>query len=91
MKRVEIVANRSVQEDLMEALAEAGVARHYTLIPAAQGAGRQGARTGEPAWPEENFILFTYCDEKEALTIAEVVSRIKAIFPAEGIKCFELG
>jgi len=91
VKRVEIVANRSVQEDLMEALAEAGVARFHTLIPAAQGAGRHGIRTGEPAWPEENFILFTYCDEEEARAIAGVVAKIKDAFPEEGVKCFELG
>ncbi len=91
MKRVEIVANRSVQEDLMDALAEAGVARYHTLIPAAHGTGRQGMRTGEAAWPEENFVLFTYCEEAEARTIAEVVARIKKAFPKEGIKYFELG
>ncbi len=91
MKRVEIVANHSVQEDLMDALAEAGVARSYTLIPAVQGAGRQGMRTGEAAWPEENFVLFTYCGEEEARAIADVVARIKKAFPEEGIKYFELG
>ncbi len=91
MKRVEIVANHSVQEDLMDALAEAGVARQYTLIPAARGAGRQGMRTGEAAWPEENFVLFTYCGEEEARAISEVVARIKKAFPKEGIKYFELG
>ncbi len=91
MKRVEIVANRSVQEDLMDALAEAGVARNHTLIPVAHGTGRQGTRNGESAWPEENFILFTYCDEEEARTIAGVVAGIKAAFPDEGVKCFELG
>jgi len=91
VKRVEIVANRSVQEDLMEALAETDAAKHYTLIPAAHGAGRHGARTGEPAWPEENFILFTYCQEEEAQAISQVVARIKEAFPEEGIKYFELG
>lgn len=91
MKRVEIVANRSVQEDLMDALADSGVARYYTLIPAVHGTGNQGMRTGETAWPEENFILFTYCEEPEARAIAEVVARIKKAFPKEGIKYFELG
>lgn len=91
MKRVEIVANHSVQEDLADALAEAGVARHHTLIPAVHGTGRQGMRTGEAAWPEENFVLFTYCEEDEARAIADVVARIKKTFPKEGIKYFELG
>ncbi|HSV55955.1 MAG TPA: hypothetical protein VLH39_02470 [Magnetospirillaceae bacterium] len=91
MKRVEIVANRSVQEDLMDALAAANVARSHTLIPVAHGMGRQGRRTGEAVWPEENFVLIIYCEEVEALTIAEVVARIKKSFPREGVKLFELG
>ena len=91
MKRIEIIANRSVQEDLMDALSEAGTANNHTLIPVAHGIGRQGARSGEAAWPEENFVLFTYCEEAEARIIADVVARIKTAFPKEGIKYFELG
>ena len=91
MKRVEIIANRSVQEDLMDAMAEAGLGGSYTLIPAAQGAGRQGLRTGEAAWPEENFILIRYGDETEARALAELVAHLKEAFPHEGIKCYVMG
>jgi hypothetical protein len=91
VKRVEIIANRSVQEDLMDAMAEAGLDGAYTLIPAAQGAGRQGRRSGEAAWPEENFILIRYGDEAEARAMAELVARLKVAFPHEGIKCYILG
>ncbi|MCK7514804.1 MAG: hypothetical protein MZV70_69580 [Desulfobacterales bacterium] len=74
MKRVEIVANHSVQEDLMDALAEAGVARYHTLIPAAHGTRAARARApGKPPGRRRDFVLFTYCEEAEARAIAEVV------------------
>ena len=91
MKRVEIIANRSVEEDIMEALAAAGAAKHYTLIPVVHGSGRQGRRTGETTWPEENFDLVIYCDEEEERAIAAAVASVKARFEHEGIKIFSLG
>jgi nitrogen regulatory protein PII len=91
MKRIEIIANHSVEEDLLEALALAHVARNYTVIPTAHGSGRQGRKTGDTTWPEENFILFVWCEEEEARAIGEVVASIKAKFPHEGIKLFVMG
>jgi nitrogen regulatory protein PII len=91
MKRIEIIANHSVEEDLMDAFTMAGVVKHFTKIPTAHGSGRQGQRTGETVWPEENFVLIVYCEEKEAEAIAEIVGRVKKLFPNEGIKMFTLG
>jgi len=51
MKRVEIIANRSVEEDLMERLALAGLDGAYTKFPVVHGSGRQGRREGETVWP----------------------------------------
>ena len=91
MKRVEIIANKSVEEDIMEALAASGVAKHYTLIPVVHGSGRQGRRTGETVWPEENFDLVVYCEEEEERAIAGAVAKVKEHFPHEGIKLVSIG
>jgi hypothetical protein len=88
MKRVEIIANRSVEEDLMEAFASAGIAKAYTRIPVVHGSGRSDPKMGDAIWPEENFVLLVYCDEAEASRMAEVVGEIKLKFPHEGIKVF---
>lgn len=88
MKRVEIIANRSVEEDLMGELASAGVAKAYTRIPVVLGSGSSDPKMGDAIWPEENFILLVYCDELEARLIEEGVGRIKVRFPQEGIKIF---
>ncbi|TFG84431.1 MAG: hypothetical protein E4H20_03230 [Spirochaetales bacterium] len=88
MKRVEIIANLSVEEDLMEAFLSAGIVKAYTKIPVVHGRGHSDPKMGDAVWPEENFILLVYCDEDEACHIEKTVADIKAKFPSEGIKVF---
>ncbi len=88
MKRVEIIANRSVEEDLMDAFAKAGVVKHYTKYPVVHGIGNSGPRMGDPVWPEENFSLICYCGEAEAARIREIAAEVKKSFPDEGLKVF---
>jgi hypothetical protein len=90
VKRVEIIANRSVEEDLMEAFAAAGIAKHYTKFPVVHGVGGAGPRMGDSIWPEDNFALVVYCDSAEAARIADTVRAVKAKFPNEGVKVFTL-
>ncbi|MCL2411624.1 MAG: hypothetical protein FWC97_08280 [Treponema sp.] len=90
MIRVEIIANRSVEENILEALAKEGVGKFYTMIPNVLGVGACGPRMGTAVWPEENFSLVIWCDEYEARAIAEVIAKIKEKFPGEGIKLFGL-
>jgi len=88
LKRVEIVANRSVEEDLMEAFLAAGIAQHYTKYPEVHGVGRSGPRMGDAIWPEENFVIVVWCKKKEREAIEEAVAKVKVKFPNEGIKIF---
>lgn len=90
MKRVEIIANRSIEEDLFEAFEKAGVAKHYTKIPIVVGVGNSGPRMGDHIWPEENFMLIIYCEQEEADGIRGVVTELKTFFASEGIKIFEM-
>ncbi len=86
MKRVEIVANRSVQEDVVAAL-ETGIPKLcYTLIPVAHGRGPEDWKLGTVIWPEENFVLFTYQEEINAAEVVRIVRDLKKQFPSEGIK-----
>jgi len=90
MKRVEIIANRSVEEDLMDAFAKAGVVKHYTKFPVVHGVGTSGPRMGDAVWPEENFALVCYCEDAEARRVAELAAAVKLRFPDEGLKVFIL-
>jgi hypothetical protein len=90
MIRLEIIANHSVEENILEALAKAGVGKYYTKFPTIFGVGSTGPRMGDPVWPEENFALVIWCEEEEARTIKRTVEGVKERFPNEGIKVFGL-
>jgi len=90
MKRIEIIANRSIEEDMFEAFQKAGVAQHYTKIPVVVGVGSAGPRMGDHIWPEENFMLLVYCEDEEAARIREEIGKLKKFFVNEGIKIFEI-
>jgi nitrogen regulatory protein PII len=90
MKRIEIIANRSIEEDMFEAFEKAGIASHYTKIPEVMGVGKSGPRMGDHIWPEENFILIVYCEDEEAERIKKVIGELKEFFVNEGIKLFEI-
>ena len=88
MIRLEIIANRSVEENILEALKFEGVGKYYTKLPTVYGVGTSGPRMGDPIWPEENFALIIWCDKKEARGIKRAVEFVKKKFPDEGIKIY---
>ena len=90
MIRIEIIANHSVEENILDALKYEGVGKYYTKYPTIYGVGTSGPRMGDSIWPEENFALVIWCDEEEARGIERAVAFVKKRFPDEGIKLFGL-
>jgi hypothetical protein len=90
MTRFEIIANHSVQDDILEGLEAAIPNFFYTVVPVVHGRGKGTRKLGTATWPEENFMLITYVDNNQAKVLKEVVSATKAQYPTEGIKLFEL-
>ena len=88
MLRIEVIANHSVEENILEALKDEGVGKYYTKYPGILGVGKSGHRMGDAIWPEENFALVFWCDGDEARRIEKAVNRVKEQFPDEGIKVF---
>ena len=88
MIRVEIIANQSVEENIIEALAKEGAGKFYTKIPNIVGVGACGPRMGTAVWPEENFAFIIWCEEEEAQGIKRAIASVKEKFPGEGIKLF---
>jgi hypothetical protein len=88
MIRVEIIANQSVEENILEALAKEEAGKFYTKYPNILGNGSSGPRMGDAVWPEENFIYVIWCEKDEALKIEKAVKSVKEKFPGEGIKLF---
>jgi hypothetical protein len=90
MIRVEIIANHSVEENILEALQEQGAGKYYTKYPSIIGVGTSGPRMGDAIWPEENFALVIWCSEEECRGIDRAVALVKERFPDEGVKVFGL-
>jgi hypothetical protein len=90
MIRIEIIANHSVEENILEALKNEDAGKYYTKYPGIFGVGSAGARMGDAIWPEENFALVIWCEEEEARAVKRAVDSVKEKFPGEGIKLFGL-
>ncbi len=90
MKRIELIANRSVQDEVIDGLESAIPDFFYTLVPVVHGRGRQRRRLGSATWPEENFLIIAYVDDEDAEAVNSVIAELKARFPIEGIKLFTL-
>jgi hypothetical protein len=89
MKRLEIIGNRAIEEDLFDRLKLNNTAKFYTKIPVVHGIGSSGPRMGDHIWPEENFMIIVYCDENEAEIIQKTIIEVKQYFKDEGLKMFE--
>lgn len=85
MKRLELIANQSVQQEVIETLETGVPGLRYTLIPVAHGRGPQDWKLGTTVWPEENFVLFTYQEDEVVATLLGLIADLKVQFPKEGI------
>ena len=88
MYRIEIVSNKSVEEDITDTLEEYVPGILYTTIPLAYGRGGDSRKLGTTSWPETNFVMFSYIEEKDLPTVRAVMKGVKERFPNEGIKLF---
>ena len=86
MKRMELIANKSVETEIIIALENNIHDFFYTLIPEIHGRGKTRYRLGTATWPETNFMLISYLDDPDAAKAEIIIHRIKKRFPREGIK-----
>lgn len=90
MYRIEIISNKSVQEEIEMSLEQNVADFYYTTIPLVYGRGGENRKLGTATWPETNFALVSYIEDKDYEMVKKVVSAIKAKFPGEGIKLFAI-
>ena len=88
MKRLELIANRSVETEIINALEENIQDFYYTLLPQIHGRGKTRYRLGTTTWPELNFLLISYLDDENAAKAEAAIRGVKKQFPNEGIKLF---
>ncbi len=89
MTRTEVIANRAIEEDLLDEFTRENVAGYHTRIPGVHGVGNSGERRGDHIWPEENILFLFYTDAESGTRIVSAVRRVKGRFPNEGIRLFQ--
>lgn len=90
MVRIEIISNKSVEEDITTTLEEYVPDFFYTTIPLSYGRGGDSRKLGTATWPETNFVMFAYIKDSELETVKAVIKAVKDRFPNEGIKLFAI-
>lgn len=85
-RRVEIIANQSIEEDVIDQLTEAGHGDSFTYLHPVYGRGSTGRREGSATWPETNVMFVVYLTAAEARTLQKAMHTLKEKFPQEGIK-----
>jgi len=88
VKRLEIIANQAIEEDIIELLEQAGYGESFTYLHPVYGRGRKGRREGSAVWPETNVMFLIYIDSDHASEIMKRMGELKKRFPQEGIKCW---
>ncbi|MBN2625076.1 MAG: hypothetical protein JXA95_00315 [Spirochaetales bacterium] len=88
MKRLEIIANQAIEEDIIDVLDSSGYGESFTYLHPVFGRGRKGRREGSAVWPETNVMFLIYIDSEHAAQIMTKMGELKKKFPQEGIKCW---
>ncbi len=88
MYRMEIIANKSVEEDITDALEQYIPEILYTIVPQVYGRGGNDRKLGTSTWPETNFLMICYIEDKFLPTAKAVIKAVKDRFKGEGIKMF---
>lgn len=88
MYRVEIISNKSVEEDIIEALEQYVPDILYTTVPLVYGRGGSSYKLGTATWPETNFVMVSYIQDSDLAMVKAVIKGVKEKFSGEGIKLF---
>ena len=88
MTRCEIIANQSVQDEIVSLMEEHIPGVLYTIIPTVVGRGKNSYKMGNGTWPETNFILVSYIEDENVAMMKAIIKAVKEKFTGEGIKLF---
>lgn len=88
MTRCEIIANQSVQDEIVSLMEEHIPDVLYTIIPTVVGRGKNSYKMGNGTWPETNFILVSYIEDEHIAMMKAIIKAVKERFTSEGIKLF---
>lgn len=88
LRRCEIIANQSVEDDIIELLEKTIPDFEYTIDENLYGRGKSSRKLGNSVWPEMNFVLTAYISSDFEASVRDCVNQVKQKFPHEGINLF---
>ena len=88
MTKIEILANKVLEDDIVDVLEDHGMGENFTYFSPVYGRGRHGRREGSAIWPEENISVIVFVDDGILEPLLEDLKNIKSDFPNEGMQCY---
>ena len=88
MYRIEIISNKSVEEDIIGALEQYVPGILYTTFPQVFGRGGDDYKLGNSTWPETNFVMVSYVEDSDLEKVKAVIRGVKEKYKSEGVKMF---
>jgi len=88
-KLIYLIFNSALEPEVMELIKKLKVS-HYTRWDKVKGVGETGPHFDDEVWPAVNIALMLVIDESLKDPLAGEVKKIRAEFPAEGIRMLVL-
>lgn len=88
MKRIDMIINKAVEENILEELSLLELDGHYTLTTPVHGVGGSGPRMGSATWPEENSHILMIIPDEQLPSVRSAFTAVKQRFPNMGMKCY---
>jgi len=91
MKRIEIICDVTIEDELIRGLDSLDGISGYTNISPVKGTGNHGPRKGDHIWPEENSLIVIYLHDDKIELIQKLIDEKRTKFPRNGIAGFIIG
>jgi len=88
MKRMVLIASRSLESEIMNTLEENINEFNSNIFPQKYGNGKVNYRSDTAASREMLFILVSYLDDEDAIKARKAIYTVKKHFPCEAIKLY---
>jgi len=88
MKRIEIICDVTIEDEIIDALESLDGISGYSNISPVKGTGNHGPRKGDHVWPEENSLIIIYLNDDKTEMLQKLIDDKRKQFPRNGIAAF---
>jgi len=88
MKRMVLIANPSIENEIINALEEKIIEFNYNIFPQKHGKGKSRYRLEKTTSYEMEFFLVSYLYDENAVKARKAIYKVREHFPREVIKLY---